>query len=218
MLKRLDTFKHVGQRKRMAEQIKLLGYNDLLVLNALTKVPRHLFIDATLEELAYQDKALPIGSNQTISAPSMVALQSILLNVKPGHKVLEIGTGSGYQAAVLIEMGVNLFSIERQKSLHLKTLALLKALSYRANLIFGDGFEGIPNEAPFDRIIITAGASEIPTNLIKQLKVGGIMVAPIVINGRMKVVRIFRDTLTDEKIEYFNDCSFVPMLRGVIDK
>ena len=202
----------------MAEQIKMLGYRDLLVLNAIVKVPRHLFVDATLEEMAYLDKALPIGANQTISAPSMVALQSTLLNVAPGQKVLEIGTGSGYQAAILAEMGVNLFSIERQKSLHLKTANLLKSLDYKANLVFGDGFEGLPEQAPFDRIIITAGASEIPMNLVKQLAIGGLMVAPIVIDGRMKVVRICRETLTNNKIEYFNDCSFVPMLSGVVDK
>lgn len=218
MLKRLDTYKHVGLRKRMAEQMKTLGFKELSLLDALIKVPRHLFIEPTLEEMAYQDKALPIGNNQTISAPSMVALQTSLLEVQPQLKVLEIGTGSGYQAAILIEMKVDLHSIERQKGLYNKTGTLLKALGYKTNLYFGDGYEGLPSEAPFDRIIITAGAPETPENLIKQLKVGGIMVAPIGTSHHMQIVKFYKESTTHVVTSFFNNCSFVPMLSGVVDK
>ena len=218
MLERLDSFKHVGLRKRMVELIKSLGYTDLAVLAALNKVPRHLFMDVTLEEMAYQDKALPIGQSQTISAPSMVALQTSLLNLTPGEKVLEIGTGSGYQAAVLIEMGIDLYSIERQNQLHLKTKELFKKMGYKAELLWGDGFEGWPEKAPFDKIIITAGTTIMPHKLIKQLKVGGVMVVPLGHEHEMRVARLVRNSLTTESIEYFSRCAFVPMLPGVVDK
>ena len=215
---RQDSFKHIGLRKRMIETIKSQGISNLSVLDALAKIPRHLFVDITLEEMAYQDKALPIGENQTISAPSMVALQTSLLNIEAGDKVLEVGTGSGYQAAVLITLGANLYSVERQKPLFTKTSALLKKLNYQGHFYFGDGFEGIPAEAPFDKIILTAGAPSIPESLLNQLKVGGIMIAPIGVNNKMQIVKVLKDAPNHHQVEYLNNCVFVPMLSGVVNK
>ncbi len=217
MLKRIDSLKHVGLRKRMTEQIKSLGYNNLRLLSAFINVPRHLFMDVTLEEMAYQDKALPIGQDQTISAPSMVALQTSLLDPQPGEKILEIGTGSGYQAAILIDMGVKLYSIERQEKLHIKTKALLKSLNYEAELTFGDGFEGIESEAPFDKIIITAGAPEIPKKLFAQLNVGGIMILPLQTDNKLRIAKVKKESATTGSVELFTNCAFVPMLKGVVE-
>lgn len=174
-----DTYKDKGARKRLIEELKQKGIIDKSVLEVMLKIPRHLFIHKDFRSHAYQDKAFPIGSGQTISQPYTVAFQTQILHIEKGDKVLEIGTGSGYQAAVLIEMGVNLVTIERQEALYLKTKKLLTDLGMKANFILGDGSLGKYEDGPFDKIIVTAGAPKVPMALINQLKIGGIMIIPV---------------------------------------
>lgn len=211
-----DTYRHKGMRKQLVDLLRTKGITDENVLNAINEVPRHVFLDSSFVELAYQDIAFPIGSGQTISQPHTVAFQSQLLELTPGMKVLEIGTGSGYQACVLAAMGAKVFSIERQKNLFFKTSEFLKNFPYRIKAFFGDGFEGYPSYAPFDRIIITAGAPEIPQKLIEQLKPNGMMVIPIDDeNGNgQKMLRIMKMADGSLKQEEFGDFRFVPMLKG----
>ena len=190
------------------------GIKDKHVLDAILKIPRHLFLDNAFVEFAYQDKAFPIGSGQTISQPYTVAFQTELLAIKKTDKVLEIGTGSGYQAAVLFEMGVKLFSIERQRKLFQKAKIVLPGLGYRPKLFYGDGFKGLPSFAPFDKIIITAGAPEAPKDLFDQLKPGGIMVIPIDSGDQQVMYRFIKSEdgaeITKEEHGMFQ---FVPMLK-----
>ena len=175
-----DTHKHQGLRKQLATVLEAKGITDQKVLEAVRKIPRHLFIDSSFEAHAYQDKAFPIAAEQTISQPYTVAFQSQTLEVKTDDKVLEIGTGSGYQTAVLLEMGAEVYSIERQHELFKKTSLFLPKLGYRAKkLIFGDGYKGLPEIAPFDKIIVTAGAPFVPKPLLSQLKVGGKLLIPV---------------------------------------
>lgn len=180
-----DEYLFMGKRKRLVEQLRAKGISDEKVLGAIEKIPRHLFFDQTtarpaLLDHAYSDKALPIGAGQTISHPYTVAFQTQQLDLQPGEKVLEIGTGCGYQTAVLVEMKAKVYSIERQKSLFDKTKLFLPFIGYKsAKLIYGDGYKGLPQFAPFDKIIVTAGAPYIPNELLAQLKVGGIMLIPI---------------------------------------
>lgn len=174
-----DTYKDKGARRLLVKELQSKGIIDLKVLDAIGKVQRHLFIHNDFRHLAYQDKAFPIGEGQTISQPYTVAYQTQLLHVEPTDKVLEIGTGSGYQAAVLLEMGATLYSIERQEKLYNKTKNLFTKLKYKANLKLGDGSKGWESEAPFDKIIVTAGAPKIPQSLINQLKIGGILIIPV---------------------------------------
>ncbi|MEI8203081.1 MAG: protein-L-isoaspartate(D-aspartate) O-methyltransferase [Bacteroidota bacterium] len=174
-----DTFKHKGLRKKLVDEIQLKGIHNKQVLEAIAKIPRHYFLDAAFEEIAYQDKAFPIGAGQTISQPFTVAFQTQLLNVQKGDKILEIGTGSGYQATVLLEMGAKVYSIERQKSLYLKTKQFLSEINYFPKLFFGDGYKGLPTYAPFDKIIVTAGAPSVPEALLVQLKIGGVLLIPL---------------------------------------
>lgn len=211
-----DTYRHKGMRKQLVDLLRTKGITDENVLNAINEVPRHVFLDSSFVELAYQDIAFPIGSGQTISQPHTVAFQSQLLELTPGMKVLEIGTGSGYQACILAAMGAKVFSIERQKNLFFKTSEFLKNFPYRIKVFFGDGFEGYPSYAPFDRIIITAGAPEIPQKLIEQLKPNGMMVIPIDDeNGNgQKMLRITKMADGSLKQEEFGDFRFVPMLKG----
>jgi len=175
----------MGKRKRLVEQLRIKGIKDQKVLDAIGKIPRHLFFDPgtgrpALLDHAYSDKALPIGAGQTISHPYTVAFQTELLDLKPGQKVLEIGTGCGYQTAVLLEVGAKVYSIERQRSLYDKTKLFLPYAGYPgAKLIYGDGYKGLPQFAPFDKIIVTAGAPYIPNDLLVQLKVGGVMLIPL---------------------------------------
>lgn len=194
--------------------VKLLiekGIRDREVLKAIGRVPRHLFIDSSFEDFAYQDKAFPIAAGQTISQPFTVAFQSEKLALKEGQKVLEVGTGSGYQAAVLCEMGLKVYSIERQKELFDFTRPLLQKLGYKLNMKFGDGYAGLPNHAPFDGIIVTAGAPEIPKALLQQLAVGGRLVIPVGQDvQKMKVV--LRRSELDFEIQNYGDFKFVPML------
>lgn len=187
------------------------GIRDKFVLKAIGTVPRHLFIDSSFEEFAYQDKAFPIAAGQTISQPYTVAFQSEKLALSPGQKVLEVGTGSGYQAAVLVQMGMKVYSIERQKELFDQTKPLLQKLGYNLYQKFGDGYAGLPNHAPFDGIIVTAGAPEIPKALLLQLKIGARLVIPVGINTqRMKVV--LKKSETDFEVQDYGDFRFVPML------
>lgn len=211
-----DTYRHQGLRKQLVETIESKGIKDKIVLDAIAEVPRHLFFfDTAFITQAYEDRAFPIGAGQTISQPYTVAYQSSLLEVSEHMKVLEIGTGSGYQAAVLHAMGAKVFSIERQKSLYIKTKKLLSDIGYnRVKCFFGDGFEGLPSYGPFDRVIITAAAPEIPEKLLDQLKVGGKFVLPIERGGYQVMLRITK--LENEKFETeeFERFSFVPMLKG----
>ena len=176
----VDTYRHKGLRKKLAEVIAKKGINNSNVLKAIETIPRHLFIpDNALHKYAYEDKPFPIGAGQTISQPYTVAFQTQLLELKPREKVLEIGTGSGYQTAVLLEMGVKVFSIERQKALFDRTKELLPQLGYNTKLFYGDGYAGLPTFAPFDKVIVTAGAPYIPEDLLSQLKIGGTMIIPV---------------------------------------
>ena len=215
---RQDTFKHKGLRHQMVEALRAKGINDEAVLKAMEEVPRHWFIDSALDTFAYEDRALKINCDQTISHPSTVAMQSQLLNVQPGMKVLEIGTGSGYQAAILFKMGAKVFSVERQKGLFDKTRALLAELGFRVRCFLGDGYQGLKEVkyGPYDRVIVTCGAREIPTALMQQIKVGGIMVIPLDDEKGQEMLRITKEGEEKEKwkVEKFGAYSFVPMLDG----
>lgn len=212
-----DNYRHKGLRKQLVDTLRSKGITDESVLAAIGEVPRHVFLDSSFVELAYQDHAFPIGSGQTISQPHTVAFQTQLLQVVRGMKVLEIGTGSGYQACVLAAMGAKMFSIERQRNLYFKTKEILEQLPYRVKTFLGDGFEGLPTYAPFDRIIITAGAPRIPEALIEQMKTGAIMIIPMDNpNGdgqiMMKITKLEDGTL---KKESFGGFKFVPMLKDI---
>ncbi len=210
----LDNAIHKGRRLKLVETIKSKGIKDLQVLEAIGKIPRHLFMESFLDKVAYEDYAKPIASGQTISQPYTVAFQTELLEVEKGDKVLEIGTGSGYQTAVLLELGANVFSIERQRNLFEQTRSFLPKLGYRPNLFFGDGYKGKATYAPFDKIIITAGAPFMPPELLKQLKIGGIIVAPIG-DGDQVMYSIKRVEENKFKKETHGFFRFVPLLTGV---
>lgn len=207
-----DTFKHQGLRQQLVSIIKAKGISDAKVLDAIGKVPRHLFMDSGFLDHAYQDKAFPIAANQTISQPYTVAFQTELLKVKAGDKVLEIGTGSGYQTAVLCELGAKVYSIERQLELFKITSKFLPKLGYRAKkLIFGDGYKGLKEEAPFDSIIVTAGAPIVPKPLMSQLKIGGRLVIPVGEDVQIMTLFIRNAPKEFEKHE-FGEFRFVPLL------
>ena len=212
-----DNYRHKGLRKQLVDLLRTKGISDETVLSAINEVPRHIFLDSSFVELAYQDKAFPIGSGQTISQPHTVAFQSQLLQVEEGMKVLEIGTGSGYQACVLAAMGAKVFTIERQRNLYFKTKEILDQLSFRVKTFLGDGFDGLPTYAPFDRIIITAGAPNIPENLIEQLKTSGIMIIPLddAENEGQTMMRITKMEDGTLKKEAFGGFKFVPMLKEI---
>ncbi|OFX80117.1 MAG: protein-L-isoaspartate O-methyltransferase, partial [Bacteroidetes bacterium GWE2_29_8] len=196
-------------------ELKEKGIKDANVLDAIMKIPRHAFLDSAFITHAYEDKAFPIGAGQTISQPYTVAKQSELLEIKKNDKVLEIGTGSGYQAAVLHAMGANVFSIERHRILHLQTKALFEALKINCKLFFGDGYEGLPTYSPFDKIIITAAAPEIPEKLKSQLKIGGIIVVPVNYNEDTQLMTTVRKLSDNEfKTEEHGSFKFVPMLNN----
>ncbi|MBR4773757.1 MAG: protein-L-isoaspartate(D-aspartate) O-methyltransferase [Bacteroidales bacterium] len=212
-----DTFKHKGLRQQMVDTLRANGISDEAVLKAMNEVPRHFFIDSALDSHAYEDRALKIGCEQTISHPSTVAMQSQLLALQPGMKVLEIGTGSGYQTAVLCRMGAKVFTVERQKGLFDQTRKLLSTLRYNARCFLGDGYQGLAevNYGPYDRIIVTCGAPEVPEALMAQLKVGGIMVIPLG-DEEQEMLRITKEGAEsgEWKVEKFGTYSFVPMLNG----
>ena len=207
-----DTFLHKGLRNKLVEHLSEKGINNTDVLDAINNVPRHLFMDNAFVNFAYQDKAFPIGSGQTISQPYTVAFQTQLLDIKPYQKILEIGTGSGYQAAVLNELNTHVYTIERQKDLFKKTKGFLPSIGYQCNFFYGDGYKGLEKFAPFDRIIITCGAPLIPQSLIDQLKIGGRMVAPIG-DGDIQIMHLIEKiSETETKITTHGEFSFVPML------
>ena len=207
-----DTFRHKGLRQILVDKIRKKGISDESVLRMINQIPRHLFLDNAFVQFAYQDKPFPIGSGQTISQPYTVAFQTQLLELNPYEKVLEVGTGSGYQAAVLIGMEANVYTIERQKELFQKTKEFLPELGYNCNFYYGDGYKGLEQFALFDKIIVTCGAPTIPEDLIKQLKVGGRMVAPIG-EGDVQVMNLIEKiSETETKITTHGKFSFVPML------
>ena len=207
-----DTFRHKGLRQILVDKIRKKGISDESVLRMINQIPRHLFLDNAFVQFAYQDKPFPIGAGQTISQPYTVAFQTQLLELNPYEKVLEVGTGSGQQAAVLIGMEANVYTIERQKELFQKTKEFLPELGYNCNFYYGDGYKGLEQFAPFDKIIVTCGAPTIPEDLIQQLKVGGRMVAPIG-EGDVQVMNLIEKiSETETKITTHGKFSFVPML------
>ena len=209
-----DTFKHKGLRKQLVTVLVTKGITDAAVLEAIGSIPRHLFMDSSFLDHAYQDKAFPIAASQTISQPYTVAFQSELLEVKPGDKILEIGTGSGYQTAVLCLLGAHVYSIERQLELFKKTCQFLPKIGYVAKrLIFGDGYKGLKEEAPFDSIIVTAGAPFVPKPLLSQLKIGGRLVIPVGDKDQVMTLYIRKGAKEFEKHELGN-FKFVPLLEN----
>lgn len=209
-----DTLKHKGMRNNLVETLIGKGITNEKVLNVIREVPRHLFLDSGFEEHAYQDKAFPIGAEQTISQPYTVAFQTELLNVEPNHKILEIGTGSGYQTAVLLGLKAKVYTIERQQELFKKTKLFFNKMGYLPKkVIFGDGYKGLPEEAPFDGIIVTAGAPEVPKPLMAQLKIGGRLVIPVGIDEQTMTLFIRKSEKEFEKKE-LGSFRFVPLLEN----
>jgi len=215
MRKAEDTYRHKGLRKKLVDSIRQKGITDERVLDAMMNIPRHFFLDTAFDDIAYEDRAFPIQADQTISQPYTVAYQTQLLQVQPYEKILEIGTGSAYQASVLAETGANVFTIERQKKLfELNKEFIFKRKYPNIKFFYGDGFEGLPTYAPFDKILITAAAPIIPPKLIEQLKTGGKMVLPLDNNKLQKMMRITKNENGSFEEETFSNFSFVPMLKG----
>lgn len=209
-----DTYRHKGLRKKLVDIIMQKGILDEKVLEAINKIPRHFFLDSAFDEVAYEDRAFPILEKQTISQPYTVAYQTQLLEVKPFQKVLEIGTGSAYQACVLAELGVQLYTIERQKKIFEFNKVFEYIRKYNIKFFYGDGYQGLPTYAPFDRVLITAAAPDVPSKLIDQMKIGGMMVIPMG-EGKVQVMKRITKLETGElKTEVFDHFSFVPMLQG----
>jgi protein-L-isoaspartate(D-aspartate) O-methyltransferase len=207
-----DTYRHQGMRRRLVEEVKQKGIILQGVLDAIGTIPRHLFLDSSFVEFAYQDKPFPIGSGQTISQPYTVAFMTELLELRPGHKVLEIGTGSGYQACVLLEMKAKVYTIERQRQLYERTKAFLPSIGYKPRFFYGDGYKGLPAFMPFDGIIVTAGAPEIPDALLTQLAIGGRLVIPVGENAQT-MIRITRTGEHEYHREEHGTFRFVPLLK-----
>jgi len=213
-----DTYYHKGMRKKLVQQLEKKGIKDQRVLDAINAIPRHFFLDNAFQELAYEDQALPIGKEQTISQPYTVAFQTQLLEVQKGEKILEIGTGSGYQACVLAALGAKVYSIERQEALHLKTVALFQKMEVKnVRCFFGDGYKGLPRKAPFDKILITAGAKEVPEQLKEQLKVGGKMVIPVGVKTQ-EMYQVTRISEVEFISQVYGHFKFVPFKKGVNKK
>ncbi len=213
-----DTYRHKGLRKKLVDLLRQKGIDDENVLQAINNIPRHYFLDSAFDEIAYEDRAFPIQEGQTISQPYTVAYQTQLLQVKPFEKVLEIGTGSIYQASVLAEIGAAVFTIERQKKLYDQSKNfVLKSKYPNIKFFYGDGYEGLPTYGPFDKIIITAAAPFIPPKLIEQLKPGGKMVVPLNEDYHQRMLRLTKNTDGTYTEEAFDNFSFVPMLTGKND-
>lgn len=211
----LDTYQHKGLRKRLVDELKEKGITDEKVLEAINTIPRHFFLDSAFDKIAYEDRAFPIGEDQTISQPYTVAYQTQLLQIKKGDKVLEIGTGSVYQATVLAELGTWVYTIERQKKLYQKNEKFFFKSKYpNIKFFYGDGFEGLPTYGPFDKVIITAAAPFIPPKLVQQLKVGGMMVIPVDEGDAQRMLRLTKQADSTMEEESFEQFSFVPMLKG----
>ena len=210
-----DTYRHKGLRKKLIETIKEKGIKDAQVLKAMMNIPRHFFMDSALDNIAYEDRAFPIAAGQTISQPYTVAYQTELLQVKPKEKILEVGTGSTYQATVLAEMKADIYTIERQEVLFEKNKHYIFKSKYpNIRFFYGDGFAGLPHEAPFDKILVTAAAPYIPTALLQQLKPGGVLVIPVDEGDAQRMMRLTKhaDGTTEE--EMFDLFRFVPMVQG----
>ena len=215
MRKYEDSYRHKGLRKKLIDLLREKGISDEKVLEALNNIPRHFFLDSAFDEIAYEDRAFPIAEDQTISQPYTVAYQTQLLQLKQYDKVLEIGTGSIYQASVLAEMGAGVYTIERQKTLFEKTKQfVLKSKYPNIKFFYGDGYEGLPTFAPFDKVIITAAAPIIPPKLMQQLKTGGTMVIPLDEGVCQRMLRLTKNADGTFKEEAFENFSFVPMLAG----
>ena len=215
MRKYEDSYRHKGLRKKLIDQLREKGITDEQVLAALNDIPRHFFMDSALDNIAYEDRAFPIAEGQTISQPYTVAYQTQLLQVKPNDKILEIGTGSIYQATVLAELNAKVYTIERQKVLFDKTKNYIFKSKYpNLKFFYGDGFEGLPTYGPFDKIIITAAAPFIPPKLIAQLKTGGKMVIPVDDGPHQRMLRLTKKEDGSYSEEVFENFSFVPMLKG----
>jgi protein-L-isoaspartate(D-aspartate) O-methyltransferase len=220
MRKLEDAYLHKGLRKQLVDLLKTKGISDTAVLEAINTIPRHFFLDSAFDKIAYEDRAFPIAANQTISQPYTVAYQTQLLQIKPGDKVLEIGTGSMYQTTILAAMGAKVYTIERQIELSNKTSNYLFKDKYPdVHFFFGDGFEGLPALAPFDKILITAAAPNVPEKLWQQLKTGGVMVIPVdESESAQRMMRLTKKKDGKEKRESFEEFSFVPMLSGKSEK
>ncbi len=211
----IDTYKNKGQRLRLVKEIESQGITDKRILEAINKLPRHFFLDRGYEDIAYTNKAFAIGAGQTISQPYTVAFQTQLLNIKKGDKILEIGTGSGYQTAILLELGAKVYTIERIRKLYLEARYLLGELGYRPRFFYGDGYKGKETYGPFDKILVTAGAPFVPEALQKQLKIGGILVIPV---GDLKLQTMYKIERISESEFKTSDCGkfiFVPMVKGL---
>ena len=209
-----DTYRHKGLRRILVEEIKQKGITNQSILDAIGSVPRHFFMDSGFINFAYKDSAFPIGAGQTISQPFTVAFQSQLLDIQPLEKVLEIGTGSGYQTAILLEMGAKVYTIERQKELFLKAKAQLEEMGYHPHFFYGDGYLGMPTYGPYRKILITAGAPEIPQKLIEQLEVGGKLVAPVGDNNGQVMTLVEKISESETIITKHGNFIFVPLLKG----
>ena len=211
-----DTFKHKGRRRLLIEELAKMGIQDQRILAAFDAIPRHFFLDLAFDEQAYTNMAFQIGSGQTISHPYTVAFQTELLQLEKGMKVLEIGTGSGFQTCILCQMGARVYSIERHQPLHTKAKQMLDFFRFNANLSFGDGYKGNRVYAPYDRILVTCGAPEIPAVLLEQLKVGGLMVIPVGEGAEQKMLCIHKTSETSYSSEEFGTFKFVPMLERTV--
>jgi protein-L-isoaspartate(D-aspartate) O-methyltransferase len=210
--KLVDNYRERGARKKLVATLKERGINDISVLNAIGKVPRHYFFDETFWEQAYKDIAFPIGDGQTISQPYTVAYQTQLLHIKKNDKVLEIGTGSGYQTCILLELGANVYTIERQENLYNRTIQVLPHIGYKADFFLGDGSKGIEEYAPYDKIIVTAGAPLVPQILLKQLKIGGILVIPVGDEKSQKMITVLRASENNFDKIVLDTFRFVPLV------
>ncbi len=217
--KKVDTYKHKGLRNKLVNTLRSKGINDEAVLAAIEAIPRHFFRDLACDKIAYEDRAFPIGEGQTISQPYTVAYQTQLLQIEPRNKVLEIGTGSVYQASILAEMGAAVFTIERQKKLYDKNITSYPFLSKYKNIKFfyGDGYKGLPTFGPFDKILITAAAPLVPKDLVDQLKPNGILVLPLGNDEKQTMTRITKQVDGSLYEEQFDDFIFVPMLKGKVE-
>ncbi len=213
-MKHEDTYRHKGLRRKLVEELRDKGISNTDVLDAINRVPRHVFMDSGFIEFAYKDQAFPIGAGQTISQPYTVAIQTQLLNIEKHDKVLEIGTGSGYQCAVLLEMGAAVYTIERQRELFLKAQSSLLHLGYKPHFFFGDGYEGVPAYAPFDKIIITAGGPDIPEKLLLQLKIGGKLIMPVGNSDSQRMTLVEKLSENEYQTTEHGSFIFVPLLKG----
>lgn len=211
-----DTFKNKGMRRKLIEELREKGIKNEAILKAFDRIPRHFFLDNAFVEQAYSNMAFQIGSGQTISHPYTVAFQTELLDLKKGDKVIEIGSGSGFQTCILCELGVKVFSIERHKPLHLKAKSMVDHFKFNARMSFGDGYKGLPTFGPFDKVLITCGAPDVPQALVDQLKVGGIMVIPIGEGESQQMKRIIKLENGELKVEDFGVFKFVPMLQDKV--